>query len=174
MGLGNPRISSRSIMIRSIGIINCSFLHDRPWISPWIKPIFNELDITCHVFASQLSGHCDVIANRLWRHQQNVKRASETRGWHANILVFIVIDGFVMSCKKWNNVCTTVTNCLCAHSSVILVLCFPRCCATREKNTKITLSRAHIQFATRVHTLFYKSFDDPGWQWTGRLRIPSV
>ena len=32
---------------------------------------------------------------------------------------------------------------------------FPRCCATREINTKITLSWAHKQFATRVHTFFY-------------------
>ena len=63
------------------------FLHDRPWISPWIKSISNELDITCHVFASQLSGHCDVIADRLWRHQQNVMRASETRGSCVKILV---------------------------------------------------------------------------------------
>ena len=56
------------------------FLHDRPWISPLIKSISNELDITCHVFASQLSSHCDVIADPLWRHQQNVMRATETRG----------------------------------------------------------------------------------------------
>ena len=82
--------------LRSIAI----FLHDRPWISPWIKSVSNELDITCHMFASQLSGHCDVIANRLWRHQQNVKRASETREWCVKILVFSVICGFVMSCKK--------------------------------------------------------------------------
>ena len=32
---------------------------------------------------------------------------------------------------------------------------FPRCCATGEINTIITLSWAHKQFATRVHTLFY-------------------
>ena len=31
----------------------------------------------------------------------------------------------------------------------------PRCCATREINTKITFSWAHKQFATRVHRLFY-------------------
>ena len=31
---------------------------------------------------------------------------------------------------------------------------FPCCCATREINTKITLSWVHKQFATRVHTLF--------------------
>ena len=34
---------------------------------------------------------------------------------------FSVIYGFFMSCKKYNNVGTLVTNCLCAHSSVILV-----------------------------------------------------
>ena len=37
-------------------------------------------------------------------------------------------------------------------------LYFPRCCTTREINTKITLSWAHKQFATRVHTLFYIQF----------------
>ena len=56
------------------------FLHDRSWISPWIKSISNELDIIIHVIASQLSGYCDVINNRLWRHQQNVNLASEARG----------------------------------------------------------------------------------------------
>ena len=35
---------------------------------------------------------------------------------------------------------------------------FPRCCATREINTKITLSWAHKQFTTRVHTLFYINY----------------
>ena len=63
------------------------FLHDQPWISRWIRMISNELDITCHVFASQLSGHCDVIADRLWRHQQNVMRASEPRGLCVKTLV---------------------------------------------------------------------------------------
>ena len=56
-----------------------SFLHDRPWISPWIKTIFNELNITIHVIASQLFDHCDVISSRLWRHQHNENRASQTR-----------------------------------------------------------------------------------------------
>ena len=32
---------------------------------------------------------------------------------------------------------------------------FPRCCATREINTKITLTCAHQHLATLVHTLFY-------------------
>ena len=46
-------------------------LHDRPWISPWIKSISIELDIIIHVIASQLSRYCDVISNRLWRHRHD-------------------------------------------------------------------------------------------------------
>ena len=66
---------------------NC-LLHDRPRISPWIKSISKELDITIHVIASQLSGHCDVIRTRLWRHQQNVDWASEPRDgvWGSSFL----------------------------------------------------------------------------------------
>ena len=106
------------------------------------------------MFASQLSVHCDVIANRLWRHQQNVKRARHSTGIMCEDPRFSVIYGFVMSCKKLDNVCTLVTNCLCTHSSVILVFISCTVCATREINTKITLLWAHKQFATRVHTLF--------------------
>ena len=70
------------------------FLHDRPWISLWIKLISNELDITCHVFASQWSGHCDVITNQLWCHQQSVKGASETWG-----CVKILVFSFILNTK---------------------------------------------------------------------------
>ena len=48
------------------------FLHDWPRISPWIKSISNKLDNIFHVHPSRLSRHCDVISNRLWRHQQGV------------------------------------------------------------------------------------------------------
>ena len=79
-----------------------SFLHDWPWISPWIKSISNELDISCHVFASQWSGHCDGIANRLWRHQQSVKWASEVREWCVKILV---LASFLdLSCRVRNKI----------------------------------------------------------------------
>ena len=53
-------------------VYNAHFLHDQPWISQWIKLISNELDVTIHQIALQLSGHCDVISNWLWRHQQKV------------------------------------------------------------------------------------------------------
>ena len=64
------------------------FLHDRPWILRWIKSISKELDIIIHAIASQLSGHCDAMGNRLWRHQQNQNRAKETRGRCVKIAVF--------------------------------------------------------------------------------------
>ena len=75
----------------AVGISIFFFLHDRSWISPWKKSISKELDIIIHVIASQLSGYCDVINNRLWRHQQNVNLASEARGWCVKIVVSIVI-----------------------------------------------------------------------------------
>ena len=56
------------------------FLHDRYWISPWIKSIYNKYDKIFHVFVPQLSGHCDVISNRFWRHPHNVNWTSETYG----------------------------------------------------------------------------------------------
>ena len=94
----------------------------RPAVSPWIKSMF-ELNITTHVIASQLSGfltssaiECDVIGRN---------RASETRGRCVKIIVFIVMYGFVMSCKKWNDICTLVTNCLCTNSRVLFWRLFP-------------------------------------------------
>ena len=60
-----------SIYSYNTHIISIS-LHDRPWIAPWIKSIFNKWDIIFQVIASQLSEYCNVINYRLWRHQQNV------------------------------------------------------------------------------------------------------
>ena len=76
-----------------------TFLNDRLWISTWMISMSNELDIIIHVIASQLSRYCDVISNRLWRHQQKEDRASETRGRCVKTVVFIVIYVFVMSYK---------------------------------------------------------------------------
>ena len=106
-------------------------LHDRPWISPWIKSISNELDTTIHMIASQLSRYCDVICNRLWRHQLNEDRASETRGRCVNIVVFVIIYGYIMSCKKWDYVISSQT--VCAFTQVLFCVDFTCCFATRKK-----------------------------------------
>ena len=77
----------------------------------------------------------------LWRHQQSIvtssaerNRAIETRRRCMKIVVFIVIDAFVISCKKYNNVCTLVTTRLSARWSAILGVYFPQ-----ETHIKITL-----------------------------------
>ena len=49
-------------LLRRSGTPKWNFLHDPPWMRPWIKSISNELDITVHVIVSQLSRHCDVIS----------------------------------------------------------------------------------------------------------------
>ena len=93
------------------------FLHDRPWISPSIKSIFNELNIIIHGIATQSSGNCDVISNRLWRH----KKMSVRDGVDVWRSFSLVSYGFVIPRKKWNNASALVANCFCHHSTVTLV-----------------------------------------------------
>ena len=111
-------------------------LHDWPWISPWMKSISNELDITIHVLVSQLSGHSNVISNRWWRHQQNVNRAS--------------VRYKIMYALSWRTVYVLTR-------VWFWCLFFSRCCPTREINAKLPLLLTYKQSATRVHTLFYIS-----------------
>ena len=66
------------------------------------KSISNELDITIHVIVSQLSGHCGVINDRLWRHEQNANPASDARGRCVKIVVWIVI--LSSSCRVRNEI----------------------------------------------------------------------
>ena len=132
---------------------NC-FLHDRPWISPWIKSISKELDIVIHVIASHLSGHCDVICNRLWPHQQNGNWGSETRERCVKIVVLsLFMDSF---CRVRNKIMYVLLWRMFLRSlGCYFGVYFPSCEATREINNKITLSWALKQFVTRVHTLLY-------------------
>ena len=136
------------------------FLHDRPWISPWIKPISDELDITIHMIASQLFRYCDVISNQLWRHQPSEDRASKTRGRCVNIVVFIVFYWFVMSCKKYNNVCTLVTNCFCAHSSVMLCLIPSLLRNSGNKHKNNPLVSAETVRHSSTYIIFYEYYWD--------------
>ena len=55
-----------------------------------------------HVIASQLSSQCDVISNRLWRHQQSKNRASETWG---RCVKLVVLYSFMDSlCRVRNKI----------------------------------------------------------------------
>ena len=121
-----------------------NFLHNRPWISLWIKSITNELDIiihSCLAIVTSSAIDCDVIS---WT---KIERGDT--GTMCKDHRFCCVYGFVRLCKKQSNVCTLVTNSFCAHSSVIFATI-----NTKNKNTKITLLWALKQFVTRVHTLF--------------------
>ena len=83
------RAQQHRLCLYTIGYV---FLHDRPWISPWIKSISNESGITCHVVEAQLLGNCGVINNQLWRHQQNINKGSGKRRRCMGIAVFILND----------------------------------------------------------------------------------
>ena len=125
-------------------------------ISLWTKLISDELDITVLMIASQLSGHCDVIRNRLWRHQQYVNRASETRGLCVKT---VILSSFMDSlCCVGSRIMYALTSWAVYALTRLRVLfwcLFPSLLCNLGINTKITLSWAHRQFATQIHTLFY-------------------
>ena len=101
---------------------------------------------------SQLSGHCEVISNRLRRHQQNVNRASET--WDRCVKIVVLSPYTDSLCRVRNKIMNVLSwHTDYAHTRIHVVY-FLICCATREINTRITLSWAHKQFATRIHTWF--------------------
>ena len=121
------------------------FLHDRPCISSRLKSISNESDIIIHVTTSQLFRCCQVINNRLWRHQQNEYRGSETRGRCVKI---VVLSSFMDTlCRVRNKIIYVLSSRTVSALTRGLFLCL-------LINTKITIEWALKQFVTRVHTLF--------------------
>ena len=84
-------------------------------------------------------------------HQLSAQRARKARNRCVTIVCFIVIYGFVMSCKKSNNVCN------------IEAICW---CVFRDINSIITPSWMHKQCTTPINILF---------RWNrGNLTIASV
>ena len=129
-----------------------------------MKSISNELDIIIHVIASQLSGHCVVISHRLWRHQQNENRVSDTGMMRKDCRLYRHFCIHYAVCKKQKMY--VLSRRTVSVLTRVLFWCLPpppppppppRCFATREINTKITLSSALKQFVTWVHTLFFMS-----------------
>ena len=119
-----------------------------------------DIDITFHMIASQLSGYCDIISNWLWHHQQNMKWVSETRRQCVKIVDFIIIYGFIIACKKWNNICNLVMNCLCAHWSVILVFIFLAAMQLRKKKqSNLLMSTWTVHHFTTNIILYIYIFD---------------
>ena len=127
------------------------FFHDRPWISAWIKSISNELDITFHVLASQLCGHCDVISNRLWR-QQHVNRV--THGvdvWRSSFLSpfmdsFYRVRNEIMNVLAWRTVS--------ALHRVLFSVYFLHCCATNKHQNNPLVSAETVRH-TSAYIILY-------------------
>ena len=104
----------------------------------------NKIDVEqvrCHYSRDRVT-----IVWSLWRHQENVDRASDgVYVWRSSFL-----SSFMDSlCRVRNRIIYVLSWWIFFHS-----LDSPRGFSTREVNTKITLSWAQKQFATRVHTLF--------------------
>ena len=72
-----------------------------------------NLRIWQEAHAQRRTINCEVITRTY--------RPSEVRYRRVEIVCLVVIYGLIMSCKKQNNVWTVITDCLCAHSRVILL-----------------------------------------------------
>ena len=99
----------------------------------------------------------------MWRHQQSIVTSSAKRTPNEWDTVTMCKDRR-FDCHLWiryvvkeNNVCTLVTNFLVLTRVLFLCVYFPRCFATREINTKITILLALKQLVTWVYTSFFIS-----------------
>ena len=123
-------------------------LHERPRLLPWIKSISSELDITNHMMASRLSGYCDVINNRLWRHQQNINLASEPRGRCVKIVVLIVILSSL--CRVRNKIMHVLSWRTVSALTRVLILCsFP----PLHQNNPLVRAETVRHSSTYINTL---------------------
>ena len=125
---------------------------------PALNIAVNKINI--ELIRYHLSRVLVTIVWSLWRHRQSIvtssaeHKASGTRDgvWRSSFLASFMealcrVRNKIIYILLWQTVY--------ALTRVFFCVYFPRCCATREINTKITLSWAHKHFAMRVQTLFY-------------------
>ena len=117
------------ILNRTISIFILSYTTVR-------KYRWNKVDII-----KSISNQCDVISNRLWRHQQNVNRAGETRVRCMKSFLSSFMDPLCRVRNKILYVLSWLT--VYAFSRVLFGINLSHCCTTREIYTKIALSWAH-------------------------------
>ena len=139
-------------------IKDSDFLHDRSWIWPSVKSIYDELDIAFRLRLSHLLRpvvHIDVISSRLCRYQQNVTRTRDIWVRCEKIAVLSLINRFVILCKNKIMYANWRDKLFMRALEWYFGVYSPCCFAIREINTKITFPWVHKLFATGVHTLFY-------------------
>ena len=108
--------------------------------------------IVSHWIVSQLSGHCDIISNRLWHHQQNENQVGET--WERCVKIVVLSLFMDLICHVRNKVIYVLLWQTVSVLTRVLFWCLFPLLPCKEINPKITLSRELKQFATWVHTLF--------------------
>ena len=153
-------------------IIFILFLHDRPWISPWIKSISKELDISVNVIASELSRYCDVIRNRLWRHQWNEDWASETRGRCVKI---VFLSSFMDSlCHVRNEIMYVLSwRTVSVHTGVLFLCLFPslfRNSGNKHKNNPL-VSAETVCHSTTYIILYSSQHRTIALRWDNNIKM---
>ena len=128
------------------------FLHDRPWISPWIKSISNELSFTwmrhnCLVIVTSSTSDCDIISRR---YGFEVWRSSFLSSFLSSLCHVRNKIMYVLSWRTISALTRVLFWCLFPSLRSLVFISL----VAREINTKTTLSWALKQFVTRVHTLF--------------------
>ena len=147
-----PLYESNRLFIYSLFRIDALFhekCHVLTPIWPWIKSIFNELDINFHVLVSQLSGH----VTELGRHQQNVNRAGGTRSRCMGSVFLSPCMDWLCRARKKNNVYCRDELFMPSFECYFSVY-FPLYFTTPEIDTTIILSWPHKQFATTVSSKY--------------------
>ena len=128
------------------------FFQDRPCISPCIKSISNELDIT--FIHATVRSVC-----LLWHHQQSIvtsstkRKSSEWDTVRRSLFISSFMDSF---CHVRNKIIYVLSWWTVYALTWVLFWClFPLLLCNSENKHQITLSWAHKQSTTKVHTLFY-------------------
>ena len=113
--------------------------------NPNNSPLVAKQFITCQV--SRRVMYCDVIRNRLWRYQQNVNTASETRNRCVRT-VFLSLAMSSLCCvrnEKIYELSWRTVSIIHSREFILMLTCWT--------NSRMTLAWPHEQFGTLANTL---------------------
>ena len=80
------------------------FLHDRSWISTWIKSISIGSITIFRMPAITNVRYRNALYELVWRLRQHVYSVHAKRCWCIKVAFLIIIDGHTVSGKKWTHV----------------------------------------------------------------------
>ena len=107
-------------------IFKCDFLHEQSWILPWIKSIYNELNITFYVFVPSYNAETILVPSlhiKGWRHIEWCMSLSDElfrRSWE---VLFLTRYNESINDNKNEDLYTSST---CLTRSVFVLMMTPR------------------------------------------------